>query len=155
MKLLKSLRPTWQFWAILIFGYAMGGVRSMLFFLAMIMMLALFILTIIFLIARERSLVVERGLLDKDNLVIKFLCKRGKCTWSKVEVNEPKTELASQFVRGSKFGIRIGKSNCVCCGKELWLDSYNNMDRDGVSYWTLMDFEDILAWNMAQEKQGS
>lgn len=152
-----KMLPTWQFWAILAFGYLAGGLMGMLIFLEIMLAVLLLNIIAILLIPMPRSEAVRDGLLNKDCWLIKFFCRQGKCTWGEVEIQEPKNLLGRSFLgyAGGAHEKRVGKSYCVGCGKELWLLSYVNLDKinKGKPYWGLLPFEKSLAWNMAQAEK--
>ncbi len=149
--------PTWQFYTILLFGYLLGGLMTMLLFLEIMIVVILLNIIAILLIPKERSEAVEAGFVYKNHWLIKFFCSHKWHTWGAVDIQEPKNLLGRSFLGyvGGVHEKRVGKSYCVGCGKELWLLSFVSMDErnKGKPYWALMSFEYVLAWNMAQAEK--
>ena len=151
----RTIGPTRQFWAILFVGYCMGGLTAMLIFLETMLAVVFLGIIAILLIPKDRSDAVNSDLLNKDCWLIKFFCRRGDHTWGVVEIQEPESLLARSILGCGADEQRIGKSHCVGCGKELYLQSFINMNEGnkGKPYWSVLSSKNVLIWIMAQDKR--
>ncbi len=149
-----KIRMTWQFWAVLAVGYLLGGWRTVLSFLVFMVIVLLLNLIPGFLLFQGRSKVVEAGLVSKDNWLIRLLCSCGLHTRGSVQVEEPKSFSAKDWLRVGhrRLEKRVGKSQCVCCEKELIVKSYKAFDNNGIPGWDEMEAEDYLEYQKAQDE---
>ena len=136
-----KLNPTWQFWAILAFGYLLGGAHAVLVFFAIMMAILALNIVAIFLMVEVRSSFVEKQLIYPDSWIVRWLCSYRSHTRGAVTVELPVTDHEKSFLHpwSKTIAQRVGTSHCVYCKKELFLQSFVCLDKDGVLYWSEMD----------------
>ncbi|MBU6142227.1 hypothetical protein KGO95_03905 [Patescibacteria group bacterium] len=163
-----KMKPTWQFFVILAVAFCFGGMRGALIAFGIMMAIVALSLGIYLLTFEDRAAFVQGGVVRSDGIVIRLLCKLGMHTHGEVTEAKPLTKAAKKVLHvdeedvlvspypvvrrkyESVFAQRAGMAHCVCCKKELLLNSFLYCDRDGRPRWRLDEFntyKEVLALN--------
>jgi len=153
-KLISGIRPAWQFWAVLLVGFLLGGVRTSLIFLGFMIAILVLGVVVSVLSFTDRPDLVRAGTFENNHWLIQLLCRIGQHTRGDVVLENPKTfEARLWLMEGSRdLEARVGRANCVSCQKDLLVHSFKAMDRinNGRPYWTLMDKKDCEEFEKVQ-----
>lgn len=121
------IKPTWHFWAILVFGYLNNGWKGVWGLFRIMVAILLLCLIIAFCTSEWRNFLIKEKGYKADGRFIRFFCKLKMHTWGEVTEDTLKTDMGKYYRESRR--LKYGERESVCCHKKqvvsAFLDSKN------------------------------